>query len=124
MKRIAGREHADLPAAMMSDLVGGALPDGHYTLTIDGSKIKDALGQAADVDGDGFAGGTLGTSFQTLFGDLNGDGIVDASEVVASAHANGAHSGDADYLWFLDYDGDGVINGRDHREVARRHAAP
>src|SRR5262249_31940387 len=53
-----------------SDLVGGALPDGHYTLMIDGSKIKDSLGQAADVDGDGFAGGTRNTSFQTLFGDL------------------------------------------------------
>jgi hypothetical protein len=100
----------------------GALPDGHFTLTIDGSQITDGLGQALDADGDGFAGGTKGVAFRTLFGDLNGDGKVDASEVAESAHHNGARAGDPAYVWYLDFNGDGVINGRDQREVARRYA--
>jgi hypothetical protein len=40
------------------------------------------------------------------------------NELVESAHANGAH---ADYIWYLDYNGDGEIDGRDHSQVARRH---
>lgn len=35
----------------------GSLPDGRYTLTIDGDRIVDDSGQAADGDGDGAAGG-------------------------------------------------------------------
>jgi hypothetical protein len=60
-------------------------------------------------------------TFQTKFGDLNGDGQVDGSEVAASAHSNGTKLGDGDYLWYLDFDGDGTIDGKDHREVARRN---
>src|SRR5262249_58731938 len=101
-------------------IVGGSLADGHYTLTIDGSKITDSLGQAVDADGDGFAGGVRTDSFHRLFGDVNGDDAIDSSDVVYSAHHNGTHLGDTDYLWWLDYDGDGTINGQDHREVAHR----
>jgi hypothetical protein len=102
------------------DVVGESLADGHYTLTIDGSKIHDDLGQAADADGDGFAGGVKTSSFHRLFGDVNGDGQVDASEVAFAAHYNGTRAGDADYLWYLDFDGNGLINGRDQSQVARR----
>jgi len=43
-----------------------ALPAGHYTLVIDGDKITDALGQAVDADGDGFAGGVAKSSVGRL----------------------------------------------------------
>jgi len=101
----------------------GSLPDGTYSLSVDGSLVADQLGQKLDSDNDGITDGpaTEIASFETLFGDLNGDGHVDGEEVAASAHANGAHLGDAAYLWFLDFDGDGVINGADHRQVARRN---
>ncbi|MFO0797995.1 MAG: hypothetical protein U0804_10990 [Gemmataceae bacterium] len=101
----------------------GALPDGTYSLSVDAGKVTDQLGQALDTDRDGVAGGpvTEVVAFRTLFGDLNGDGRVDGQEVAASAHANGARRGEAGYLWYLDFDGDGVINGKDHREVARRN---
>jgi Dockerin type I domain len=102
------------------DIIAGSLADGHYTLTIDGSKIHDALGQAADADNDGFAGGAGTSSFHRLFGDVNGDDQVDATEVALAGHAGGTRVGDADYLWYLDFDGNGLINGRDISEVARR----
>lgn len=103
-----------------SDIIGGSLADGHYTLTIDGSKIHDGLGQAADADGDGFAGGGRSDSFHRLFGDVNGDDQVDATEVAFSAHHMGARLGDADYLWYLDYEANGLISGRDQSQVAGR----
>jgi hypothetical protein len=103
-------------------VITGALPDGHYSLAIDGGKITDGLGQALDADRDGATGGVTTVKFAALFGDLNGDGRVDSSEVVTSARANGAKIGDPDYRWYLDFNGDGVVDGRDHREVAQRHA--
>jgi phosphodiesterase/alkaline phosphatase D-like protein len=89
----------------------GALPDGSYTVSIDRRKLP--LDAVADV--------TAIASFGTLFGDIDGDGQIDGSEVAFSAHHNGAQVGDADYLWYLDFDASGDINGKDHREVARRN---
>lgn len=101
----------------------GALPDGSYTLRVDSTKITDELGQNLDSDRDGKVGGPVAViaTFGTLFGDLNGDGAISGQEVAVSAHANGTKIGDADYRWYLDYDANGVINGKDHREVARRN---
>ena len=63
----------------------GALIDGYYQLTIDGTKIS-RLGQQLDINGDGQGGDsyTIGTSeadnFFALYGDLNGDGLVGIGE--------------------------------------------
>ena len=46
-----------------NDHLRNALPDGDFTLIVDGAKIKDGLGQAADMDGDGYAGGIRSFSF-------------------------------------------------------------
>jgi phosphodiesterase/alkaline phosphatase D-like protein len=89
----------------------GSLPDGSYTLSMDRSKIPVDTSNPITTIG----------SFQTLFGDLDGDGRVNGPEVAASAHLNGTHRGDPDYLWYLDFNADGVIDGKDHREVARRN---
>ena len=40
-----------------SDVIGGSLADGLYTLTVHGDKIHDGLGQALDGDANGTAGG-------------------------------------------------------------------
>ena len=87
----------------------GSLPDGTYTLSVDRSKIPvDTPNPITTI-----------ASFQTLFGDLDGDGRVNGLEVASSAHLNGTHRGDPDYLWHLDFNGDGVIDGKDHREARR-----
>src|SRR5262249_12154788 len=89
----------------------GSLPDGSYTLSVDRSKIPVDTPNAI----------TQIVSFQTLFGDLNGDGRITGQEVSDSAHLNGTRRTDPGYLWYLDFNGDGVIDGKDHREVARRN---
>ena len=98
----------------------GSLADGTYTPSINGNAITDAPGQKVDADADGLLGGERTETFITLFGDLNGDGQVNGAEVSASAHAIGATAGDADYLWYLDFNGAGTIDGKAQREIARR----
>ena len=89
----------------------GALPDGSYSLRVDRNKIPiDSPAPIAEI-----------ARFKTLFGDLNGDGRVDGSEVSAAAHAINSSVGDAEYRWYLDFDADGRITGQDQRDVARRN---
>ena len=40
-----------------SDIIGGSLGDGRYTLTLVASKVHDQYGQALDGDRDGQVGG-------------------------------------------------------------------
>jgi hypothetical protein len=54
-------------------------------------------------------------------GDPDGDGQISGSEVATSSHANNTRVGDADYAWYLDFDANGRIDGKDHREVSRRN---
>jgi dockerin type I repeat protein len=44
-----------------------------------------------------------------LFGDGNGDGKVDARDLVRFLGSLGSHHGDPGYLWYLDYDGNGAV---------------
>jgi hypothetical protein len=101
----------------------GALPDGHYTISVTASRVRDSLGQALDTDNNGIVGGPSLeiSSFHTLFGDVNGDGQISGKEVANIAHRNNSKLGTSEYLWFLDFDANGVINGKDVREVARRN---
>ncbi len=66
---------------------GGALHDGYYQLTIDGSKVTRAgTSLALDGDGNGSAGGnfirgaTETDNFFAFFADTNGDGVVGIAE--------------------------------------------
>ena len=95
-----------------SMLEGTSLPDGRYTLTIDGSQLLDDAGRQVDVDGDGTDGGTTSYSFFRLFGDGNGDGAVDATDYLMfltayrSGNATGANS-------IYDADGSGTFTSGD-----------
>jgi N-acetylglucosamine-6-sulfatase len=62
-----------------SDIIGGSLADGNYTLTLWGDQIRDLVGRELDGDHDGNGGGDRVDAF-FLFGD--GD---DAFHVVRSA---------------------------------------
>ena len=57
-----------------------SLADGRYELTISGSLILDAGGDALDADGSGEPGGRRVDQFHRFFGDLDGDGDVDAAD--------------------------------------------
>ncbi len=88
------------------NLDGTSVPDGRYTLTINGSLILDNFGNEVDAAGNGTAGSTGTVNFFRFFGDSNGDGIVNATDYLAfrTAYLSGvvtpANS-------FFDYNGDG-----------------
>jgi hypothetical protein len=90
------------------NLNGTSLPDGRYKLTIDGSMILDNFGNLVDASNSGTAGSTGTINFFRFFGDVNGDGIVDATDYLAfrAAYLSGvvtpANS-------FFDFNGDGLF---------------
>jgi hypothetical protein len=103
-----------------ANVIGGSLPDGSYTLTIEGTKVLDGLGKALDGDGDGINGGNRVDVFFRLFGDSDGDGDVDKADRDLFRRAFDAQLGHPFYFDFFDFDGDGDIDQRDRREFNNR----
>jgi hypothetical protein len=101
-------------------IIGGSLADGHYTLTIHGGLVHDGFGQALDGAGIGVAGSDRVDTFFRLFGDADGDGVVDERDRDLFRSAFRTRAGDAGYLWYFDYDGDGAVDGRDNGQFNRR----
>jgi hypothetical protein len=114
-----------------TDSVSGAnggqlsLADGRYSLTILSSNVTGSTGLALDGDGNGTAGGNYlspndslggGTGqlhLYRLFGDANGDGIVDQLDLGLFRSAFNARAGDPAYLSYLDADNSGVVDQLD-----------
>ena len=76
----------------------GSLADGNYILMVSSGQITDGL-----ADGDYFA-----TVFR-LFGDANGDGVVNIADLSLFRTVYGAATTDRTF----DFDGDGVISAAD-----------
>ena len=81
-------------------------------------RIVDESGRA--VDGDGTAGGDQVDSFFRLFGDSDGDGEVDRTDLAALLSTLGKRSGEAGYLPIFDFNANGRIDVRELGQVARR----
>src|SRR4029077_9582984 len=94
-----------------TEFVGGSLADGSYTLTVRADRVHDRWGRELDGDGDSSAGGDRVDGFFRLFGDSDGDGSVDQHDRGRFRSAFKASAGDADYLWYFDFDGDGDVDG-------------
>ena len=103
-----------------SDIIGGSLADGNYTLTIRGDHIRDEVGRELDGDRDGNGGGDRVDAFFRLFGDSDGDRDVDWLDRDLFRSAFRKSAGDAGYLWYFDFDGDGDVDGRDNGQFNRR----
>ena len=103
----------------------GALQDGYYQLTIDGTKIRRAA-QSLDVNQDGIGGDTysIGSveadNFFALYGDTNGDGLVGISEFGQFRSAFGKTSSDAGYNPLFDFEGDSTISISDFGQFRSR----
>lgn len=103
----------------------GALVDGYYQLTIDGSKIHrgDVL---ADLNADGTQGDSLvvgaaeSDNFFALYGDTNGDGLVGVAEFGQFRAGFGKTSQDAGYNALFDYEVDQVIGVSDFGQFRSR----
>jgi hypothetical protein len=101
-------------------IIGGSLPDGHYTLTIYGDHIHDDYGEALDGAGTGVEGSNRTDTFFRLFGDSDGDGHVDLHDLANFASTFRKRAGDPGYLWYFDYNGDGRVGLDDLRQVLHR----
>ncbi len=94
------------------DAVGGALPDGLYDVVVAGAKVRGSAGQLLSGDGT-LAGSNLSVGFAKLFGDTNGNGMIDDADAQQFDAARGKRRGDAGYLWYLDANGDGTVDDAD-----------
>jgi hypothetical protein len=103
-----------------NDINGGSLPDGSYTLTILGDHIHDTTGQALDGAGNGSPGSNKVITFFRLFGDANGDGVVDQKDLALFNSTFKKKAGDPGFLWYFDFDGNGVIDNIDKKEFVLR----
>ena len=86
------------------DVVGGSLPDGSYTLTIDSAKVRVCFMPMLN---------DFTIDFERLYGDINGDGLVNEVDSAEFQAAFGSTSVDEEYNSILDYNADGVINAVD-----------
>ena len=100
--------------------IGGSLADGNYTLTIRGDRIRDLVGRELDADRDGNGGGDRVDEFFRLFGDSDGDSDVDRLDRDFFRSAFKKSVGEEGYLWYLDFDADGDVDGRDNGQFNRR----
>jgi Ca2+-binding EF-hand superfamily protein len=66
------------------------------------------------------AGGDRVDTFFRLFDDSDGDGHVDARDLLRFGSTLGKGAGDPGYLWYFDYDGDGRVDLGDLLQVLRR----
>jgi hypothetical protein len=103
-----------------SGIIGGSLADGTYALTIRGDGARDGLGQRLDGAGTGALGSDHVETFFRLFGDSNGDGRVDLSDVLRFLGTLGKRAGDPGYLWYFDYNGDGRVDFGDLGQLLLR----
>ncbi len=92
-------------------VVGGSVPDGHYTLITLADEVRVLSGPpltASDVN-----------TFVRLFGDVNGDGVVNAADKAllkeAEADPNSPYAAD------FEYDGKPVIDKEDIAQFNKRY---
>jgi hypothetical protein len=90
----------------------GSIKDGVYNLRVIGSMISTG-GVLLDGDGNGTPGGDRNLQLHRLFGDVNGDGTVNAFDVSQFRSTFGTATGDPGYRDYLDFDGNGSINAFD-----------
>ena len=104
-----------------------SLMDGTYQLTIYGGKVHDAVtGLNLDGAGTGQAGSNYvfgshaADHFFRLFGDYNGDGLVNGADL---AQFEAAYLNPAGYLWYFDFNNDGNIDALDFYQFKLRYSA-
>lgn len=103
----------------------GSLVDGNYQLTVFGAEITDSAGVQLDADADGVAGGNFvfgdeeSDNFFRLYGDTDGNRIVNVFDLLAFRRTFLETEGSDDFNPQLDSDGDGIINVFDLLEFRR-----
>jgi hypothetical protein len=107
----------------------GSLADGRYSLRVISTQVT-ANGVMLDGNGDGAPGGDYvsptdtyggsGLHLYRLFGDANGDGVVDPVDLNQFRSTFNVNNTQANYLWYLDANGDGVVDPTDLNQFRMR----
>ncbi len=106
----------------------GSLADGRYSVLVRASQVS-AGGMQLDGDGNGTGGddytlnGTAANGLFRLFGDANGNGVVNALDYAMFVPAFGSSTGQPAYRDYLDFDGSGTINAFDFSQFRNRFGA-
>jgi hypothetical protein len=103
-----------------SNIIGGSLADGFYTLGVRADWVRDASGLKLDGDGDGVAGGDRSDAFHRLYGDSDGDRDVDLWDLGRFLSTFGRRRGDTHFLAYFDVNGDDQVGVVDLIAFARR----
>jgi hypothetical protein len=94
--------------------MGGSLEDGHYLVTLNTDLVTTKPGGAGKMLQPDTPGGTVVLRrIHRLFGDVNGDGFVNALDKAAFDRANRTRDGSSAYRDIFDYDGNRAINDKD-----------
>jgi hypothetical protein len=109
-------------------ILNGSLPDGNYRVTALSSKISNSLlgNLALDGDNNGSAGGnaiegeSATDNFFRLYGDTDGNGIINPAETNRFRRTVGRASGDALFNPLFDFDGNGFITPADTNAYRQR----
>jgi len=96
-----------------SAVIGGSLPDGIYDLTLTGSAVADDTGNPV-------AGNSLWT-FHRLFGDSDGNRIVNALDYARLKNSFARSSSDPLFNSAFDYEGNSLINALDLARFRQRY---
>jgi hypothetical protein len=100
-----------------SGVTSGSLNDGNYTLTVVAGQIQDGGGATLQAA----AGNTL--NFHRLFGDANGDRVVNGADFFLFRTAFGTSTGNPQFLAYFDFDNNGTINTTDRTEFYNRYGS-
>ena len=112
------------------DIASGSLADGNYELTINGDLITNAQGIALDADSDGTPGGLLvfgdqeTDDFYRLFGDVNGDRIVDGIDFSLFVPTFFIGAGNPSFNPSFDFDISGLVDGIDFAQFVDNFFQP
>ncbi|TVP79022.1 MAG: hypothetical protein EA353_07255, partial [Puniceicoccaceae bacterium] len=105
-------------------LPGGSLPDGIFTLVLDGASIESAEGIALDGNGDGTTGGELAVDLHRFFGDSTANGIIDNLDAARFRAAFGTSAGDPGYNPIFDAEGTGTVDLDDRARFLANRSEP
>jgi hypothetical protein len=96
-------------------LTGGSLPDGTYALTVTAADVF-AAGSTVTM-----AGGDQTFDFFRLFGDYDGNGIVNNADYFQFKKTYGLSSSSPSYNPIFDYDSNGIVNNADYFQFKSRY---
>jgi hypothetical protein len=91
----------------------GSLADGIYTATVHAGLVTDSFNQQ-------MAGGDQTKTFHRLFGDINGDKRVNATDYQRFSAAFGSSNLTANYNVYFDFNHDGRVNATDYQQLSTR----